>query len=65
MGDRYVLPESGNQPKSDFAALKQFVSARLTLAQSHRAETTIGSAQSVAVPLIRSMAGSGRHDFRG
>ena len=29
MGDRYVLPEAGVQPKSDFSALKQFVSAGL------------------------------------
>src|ERR1700720_5023851 len=30
MGDRYVLPETAMQPKNDFSALKQFVSARLT-----------------------------------
>src|SRR5476651_1639611 len=30
MGDRYVLPEAALQPKNDFSALKQFVSARLT-----------------------------------
>ena len=29
MGDRYVLPDTAPQPKSDFANLKQFVNARL------------------------------------
>ena len=39
LGDRYVLPETAAPPKSDFSALKQFVSARLTAGtQSHRAE---------------------------
>jgi transcriptional regulator of arginine metabolism len=52
MGDRYVLPESGNQPKSDFSALKQFVSARLTAGTNLTVlKTTIGSAQSVAVAI--------------
>jgi transcriptional regulator of arginine metabolism len=52
MGDRYVLPQNGNQPKSDFSALKQFVSARLTAGTNLTVlKTTIGSAQSVAVAI--------------
>jgi transcriptional regulator of arginine metabolism len=52
MGDRYVLPENGHQPKSDFSALKQFVSARLTAGTNLTVlKTTIGSAQSVAVAI--------------
>ena len=52
MGDRYVLPESGNQPRSDFSALKQFVNARLTAGTNLTVlKTTIGSAQSVAVAI--------------
>lgn len=52
MGDRYVLPETGVAPKSDFSALKQFVSARLTAGSNLTVlKTTIGSAQSVAVAI--------------
>jgi transcriptional regulator of arginine metabolism len=52
MGDRYVLPENGHQPRSDFASLKQFVSARLTAGTNLTVlKTTIGSAQSVAVAI--------------
>jgi len=52
MGDRYVLPESGIPPKSDFSALKQFVSARLTAGTNLTVlKTSVGSAQSVAVAI--------------
>src|SRR5579862_1767516 len=52
LGDRYVLPETGIQPKSDFASLKQFVSARSTAGTNLTVlKTTIGSAQSVAVAI--------------
>ena len=52
MGDRYVLPETALQPKNDFAALKQFVSARLTAGTNLTVlKTTVGSAQSVAVAI--------------
>ena len=52
MGDRYVLPETAIQPKSDFSALKQFVSARLTAGSNLTVlKTTVGSAQSVAVAI--------------
>ena len=52
MGDRYVLPETAVQPKSDFSALKQFVSARLTAGSNITVlKTTVGSAQSVAVAI--------------
>jgi transcriptional regulator of arginine metabolism len=52
MGDRYVLPETAVQPKSDFSALKQFVSARLTAGTNLTVlKTTVGSAQSVAVAI--------------
>jgi transcriptional regulator of arginine metabolism len=53
MGDRYVLPEAAVQPpKSDFSALKQFVSARLTAGSNITVlKTTVGSAQSVAVAI--------------
>jgi transcriptional regulator of arginine metabolism len=52
MGDRYVLPEAATQPKSDFSALKQFVSARLTAGSNLTVlKTTVGSAQSVAVAI--------------
>jgi len=52
MGDRYVLPESAVAPKSDFATLKQFVSARLTAGTNLTIlKTTVGSAQSVAVAI--------------
>jgi transcriptional regulator of arginine metabolism len=52
MGDRYVLPESAIQPKNDFSALKQFVSARLTAGSNLTVlKTTVGSAQSVAVAI--------------
>ena len=52
MGDRYVLPGSGAAPTSDFSALKQFVSARLTAGTNLTVlKTTIGSAQSVAVAI--------------
>jgi transcriptional regulator of arginine metabolism len=52
MGDRYVLPETAMQPKNDFSALKQFVSARLSAGTNLTVlKTTIGSAQSVAVAI--------------
>jgi transcriptional regulator of arginine metabolism len=52
MGDRYVLPETAMQPKNDFSALKQFVSARLTAGSNLTVlKTTVGSAQSVAVAI--------------
>lgn len=52
LGDRYVLPDSQAQPKSDFSALKQFVNARLTAGTNLTVlKTTIGSAQSVAVAI--------------
>src|ERR1700742_1349204 len=52
MGDRYVLPENGAAPRSDFSTLKQFVSARLTAGTNLTVlKTTIGSAQSVAVAI--------------
>jgi transcriptional regulator of arginine metabolism len=52
MGDRYVLPETAMQPRNDFSALKQFVSARLTAGTNLTVlKTTIGSAQSVAVAI--------------
>ncbi len=52
MGDRYVLPETARQPKNDFSALKQFVSARLTAGSNLTVlKTSIGSAQSVAVAI--------------
>jgi transcriptional regulator of arginine metabolism len=52
MGDRYVLPETALQPKNDFSALKQFVSARLTAGTNLTVlKTAVGSAQSVAVAI--------------
>jgi transcriptional regulator of arginine metabolism len=52
MGDRYVLPDTTPRPKNDFAALKQFVSARLTAGSNLTVlKTSIGSAQSVAVAI--------------
>ena len=52
MGDRYVLPAATATRKSDFSALKQFVSARLTAGTNLTVlKTTIGSAQSVAVAI--------------
>ena len=52
MGDRYVLPETARQPRNDFAALRQFVSARLTAGTNLTVlKTTTGSAQSVAVAI--------------
>ncbi len=52
MGDRYVLPETAMQPKNDFSALKQFVSARLTAGTNLTVlKTAIGTAQSVAVAI--------------
>jgi transcriptional regulator of arginine metabolism len=53
MGDRYVLPETPmQQPKSDFSALKQFVSAHMTAGGNLTVlKTAIGSAQSVAVAI--------------
>ena len=52
MGDRYVLPENTVPAKSDFSALKQFVSARLTAGTNLTVlKTTVGSAQSVAVAI--------------
>ena len=51
MGDRYVLPD-GTQPQNDFAALKQFVNARLTAGTNLTVlKTAVGSAQSVAVAI--------------
>jgi transcriptional regulator of arginine metabolism len=51
VGDRYVLPDEGS-PRSDFATLKQFVSARLTAGTNLTVlKTTVGSAQSVAVAI--------------
>ncbi|MGO9932502.1 MAG: arginine repressor [Steroidobacteraceae bacterium] len=51
-GDRYVLPEANALPNSDFSALKQFVSARLTAGSNLTVlKTSIGSAQSVAVAI--------------
>jgi transcriptional regulator of arginine metabolism len=51
MGDRYVLPEPA-RPRNDFAALRQFVSARLTAGTNLTVlKTTTGSAQSVAVAI--------------
>jgi transcriptional regulator of arginine metabolism len=51
MGDRYVLPDSAPL-KNDFAALKQFVNARLTAGTNLTVlKTSIGSAQSVAVAI--------------
>jgi transcriptional regulator of arginine metabolism len=50
MGDRYVLPDAA--ARSDFATLKQFVSARFTAGTNLTVlKTTIGSAQSVAVAI--------------
>ena len=52
MGDRYVLPDAGVPPKSDFSTLKQFVNARLTAGTNLTVlKTTVGSAQSVAVAI--------------
>ena len=52
MGDRYVLPDRTQAAKSDFSALKQFVSARLTAGTNLTVlKTTVGSAQSVAVAI--------------
>ena len=52
LGDRYVLPEMTQPPKSDFAALKQFVNARLIAGTNLTVlKTTVGSAQSVAVAI--------------
>jgi transcriptional regulator of arginine metabolism len=52
MGDRYVLPETAMQPKNDFSALRQFVSARLSAGTNLTIlKTAIGSAQSVAVAI--------------
>jgi transcriptional regulator of arginine metabolism len=52
MGDRYVMPEAAVSPKSDFSALKHFVSARLTAGTNLTVlKTTVGSAQSVAVAI--------------
>jgi transcriptional regulator of arginine metabolism len=52
LGDRYVLPDAATAVKSDFAALKQFVSARLTAGTNLTVlKTTIGAAQSVAVAI--------------
>jgi transcriptional regulator of arginine metabolism len=51
-GDRYVLPETAAQPKSDFSTLKQFVAALHTAGSNLVVlKTTIGSAQSVAVAI--------------
>jgi transcriptional regulator of arginine metabolism len=52
LGDRYVLPDNGTAPKSDFSTLKQFVNARLTAGTNLTVlKTTVGSAQSVAVAI--------------
>jgi transcriptional regulator of arginine metabolism len=52
MGDRYVLPEAAVPARSDFSALKQFVSAHLTAGTNLTVlKTTVGAAQSVAVAI--------------
>ena len=52
LGDRYVLPDTDAQPKTDFATLKQFVHAQLTAGTNLTIlKTTVGSAQSVAVAI--------------
>ena len=52
LGDRYVLGDAAPASKSDFSALKQFVSARLTAGTNLTVlKTTVGSAQSVAVAI--------------
>jgi len=52
LGDRYVLPDAAAQPRNDFSALKQFVSALLTAGTNLTVlKTTVGSAQSVAVAI--------------
>jgi transcriptional regulator of arginine metabolism len=53
VGDRYVLGDAAPPPpKSDFSALRQFVSARLTAGTNLTVlKTTVGSAQSVAVAI--------------
>jgi transcriptional regulator of arginine metabolism len=52
VGDRYVLSDAAPPPKSDFSALRQFVSARLTAGTNLTVlKTTVGSAQSVAVAI--------------
>jgi transcriptional regulator of arginine metabolism len=52
LGDRYVLPDAALQPRSDFSALKPFVSARFTAGTNLTVlKTTVGSAQSVAVAI--------------
>lgn len=51
-GDRYVLPEAGVVPKSDFNALKQFVSAVHTAGTNLTIlKTATGAAQGVAVAI--------------
>lgn len=51
-GDRYVLPETAAQPRSDFSTLKQFVNAMQTAGNNLTVlKTAIGSAQSVAVAI--------------
>ncbi|GAC1663755.1 MAG: arginine repressor [Steroidobacteraceae bacterium] len=52
VGDRYVLGDAAPQMKSDFSALRQFVSARLTAGTNLTVlKTAVGSAQSVAVAI--------------
>ncbi len=51
-GDRYVLSDAALLPSSDFATLRQFVSARHTAgANLTILKTRVGSAQSVAVAI--------------
>ena len=52
VGDRYVLPDTLAASQNDFSTLKQFVSARLTAGTNLTVlNTTVGSAQSVAVAI--------------
>ena len=51
LGDRYVLPDNV-RPRNDFAALRPFVTARLTAGDNLTVlKTAVGSAQSVAVAI--------------
>jgi transcriptional regulator of arginine metabolism len=52
VGDRYVLNDAVPSSKSDFASLRQFVSARSTAGTNLTVlKTTVGAAQSVAVAI--------------
>ncbi len=52
LGDRYVMPDPGALPKSDFTTLKHFVNAQYTAgANLTILKTAVGSAQSVAVAI--------------